>query len=886
MSEKKLKHDQVESAPSKIKNASDVEQFSYLVSDGFQITGSGDTTVSFNSADKRIIITSSPGAGGGGAVTSFNGRTGGVVSTEGDYSLNLLGDVNINTPLNNDTIFYNTSTLQWENKPVLINHNDTLGIQGGSTGDYLHVTTNERTIWNLNSASSYLQFDNVSSFRALSLSQKNYLLNGTFKGVQLNGYYSEGDTPNPIIYNITSSLKPDDAGSIFEIQGLKFEHKFTEKSIDIRYFGIINNNSIDQSTKLDAHAKYCDENDIYEIDYNYFDILTSKTILYTSTRGSKHSGITFRKAHKIKNLTVRNDQSVTLYQGNKLIQFVPTFNPTTETVFELENVVFDPYNPNFTIVDGEADGYMMGFAAFVQPSTWVRTSGVATESNWSFSYNNVKFISPAVSYNIATADIFAKNITLNNVDGDYWGLFYFFLSKYVYFDNFKGVFRDDLHTGSGRLLVTNLAHVETEIGTNTVTLADWYLSNLKCTLKTTGLDHVVFKAHNIGTHNFGNVFFENCQGNVDFFSSDTSKMTVNNIVAKNITPILQLNCFFNKLTVNDSVFRFGNTFLTSTRATALPYIEVNDSELTGALCFSGGVRTDITTIKFNRVKLPTDATNGIARTSNFVVNNMYINDCESRSQRLFEATVENLYIDGLQTSLSSIDNFCFFRDLAGFTNTRNVEINNLKFANVPQNVSSSFFTLSAGITLNYKKLTNSFTHSRIGSFDYEGNVYPMKRGTTALRPTNLDTTKIGTEYYDTTINRPIYWNGTAWVDALNTSSGTYTVTFVAVANVSSVTSAGLASWIKIGNIVSVTIPVNITPTASTTTTTFTATMPINRATSSSINIGSGTLTSSSGFALYPARVLATATNAVTVNYIPTNTSIGTGTITFQYDITQ
>jgi len=265
---------------------------------------------------------------------------------------------------------------------------------------------------------------------------------------------------------------------------------------------------------------------------------------------------------------------------------------------------------------------------------------------------------------------------------------------------------------------------------------------------------------------------------------------------------------------------------------------------------------------------------------------MYINDCESRSQRLFEATVENLYIDGLQTSLSSIDNFCFFRDLAGFTTTRNVEINNLQFANVPQNASSSFFTLSGGITLNYKKLTNSFTHSRIGSFDYEGNVYPMKRGTAALRPTNLDTTKIGTEYYDTTINRPIYWNGTAWVDALNTSSGTYTPTFVSVANVSSVTSAGLASWIKVGNVISVTIPVNITPTASTTATTFTATMPITRVTASSINVGSGTLTSTSAFALYPARVLSTSTTTVSVSYIPTNTSAGSGVVTFQYDVTQ
>jgi hypothetical protein len=118
MAEKKLKYDQVESAPSKIKNASDVEQFEYLISEGFQITGAGDTTVSFNAANKRITINSTPGSGSGGAVTSFNSRTGGVVATEGDYSLNLLGDVTINTPINNNTLLYNSSNTQWENKPL------------------------------------------------------------------------------------------------------------------------------------------------------------------------------------------------------------------------------------------------------------------------------------------------------------------------------------------------------------------------------------------------------------------------------------------------------------------------------------------------------------------------------------------------------------------------------------------------------------------------------------------------------------------------------------------------------------------------------------------------------------------------------------------------
>ncbi|EKF56240.1 hypothetical protein I215_01918 [Galbibacter marinus] len=48
--------------------------------------GSGDTSVSFNDATNTVTITSTPGAGGGGAVTSFEGRDGAVTSQVGDYN--------------------------------------------------------------------------------------------------------------------------------------------------------------------------------------------------------------------------------------------------------------------------------------------------------------------------------------------------------------------------------------------------------------------------------------------------------------------------------------------------------------------------------------------------------------------------------------------------------------------------------------------------------------------------------------------------------------------------------------------------------------------------------------------------------------------------------
>lgn len=57
-----------------------------LASEDLKFVGTGDTSVSFNAATNTITINSVPGQGGGGAVTSFNGRDGAVVSITGDYN--------------------------------------------------------------------------------------------------------------------------------------------------------------------------------------------------------------------------------------------------------------------------------------------------------------------------------------------------------------------------------------------------------------------------------------------------------------------------------------------------------------------------------------------------------------------------------------------------------------------------------------------------------------------------------------------------------------------------------------------------------------------------------------------------------------------------------
>jgi hypothetical protein len=78
--------------------------------------GTGDVSISFNTGTRKITIDSTVGAGDGSAgVTSFNGNTGIVLPEYGDYTLNLLGDIDIDTISNNQILKYNSTSSKWDN---------------------------------------------------------------------------------------------------------------------------------------------------------------------------------------------------------------------------------------------------------------------------------------------------------------------------------------------------------------------------------------------------------------------------------------------------------------------------------------------------------------------------------------------------------------------------------------------------------------------------------------------------------------------------------------------------------------------------------------------------------------------------------------------------
>ncbi len=145
-----------------IANNAGTNQFSFGVNEAVRVVGAGDTTVSFNAGTKTITITSIPGSGGGGAVTSFNGRTGGVVSEEGDYNLTTLGDVSITTPATNQLLQYNGTN--WVNfTPTYISGNQTITLSSDITGS--GTTSIAATI--ANNVVTYAKMQDITAARLL-----------------------------------------------------------------------------------------------------------------------------------------------------------------------------------------------------------------------------------------------------------------------------------------------------------------------------------------------------------------------------------------------------------------------------------------------------------------------------------------------------------------------------------------------------------------------------------------------------------------------------------------------------------------------------------------------------------------------------------------------
>ena len=103
--------------------------------------------------------------------------------------------------------------------------------------------------------------------------------NPIYAGVQLMGYNQKGDTPAPIIYHlapVNQDPGPDDGGSVIDVNGTKFTHRFTD-TVDVSYFGV-HSSVQDNSIAINKAINYAKANKVARV-VNYGEItVIAKTV--------------------------------------------------------------------------------------------------------------------------------------------------------------------------------------------------------------------------------------------------------------------------------------------------------------------------------------------------------------------------------------------------------------------------------------------------------------------------------------------------------------------------------------------------------------------------------------------------------------------------------
>lgn len=106
-----------------------------------------------------------------------------------------------------------------------------------------------------NEGELFLEKDTMQEMRNLSSAEILLIQMGYYKGVKLNGYYTKGDTPGPIEYNLSTTSSFDDGGSVIEVGSIKLEHKFAGE-INILYFGAVGDNNTDDTLSIQNAFDY------------------------------------------------------------------------------------------------------------------------------------------------------------------------------------------------------------------------------------------------------------------------------------------------------------------------------------------------------------------------------------------------------------------------------------------------------------------------------------------------------------------------------------------------------------------------------------------------------------------------------------------------------
>lgn len=441
-------------------------------------------------------------------------------------------------------------------------------------------------------------------------------------------------------------------------------HAVFRDDFDIRKFGIKDDIALDQTEYLDRMVAYADTR-IYEIDFLNFEIMSPKTLRWFNG-ASNVRGLMFNKPHRLKNLKIANDKTVQLQQGTNCIVFAPDdLNGTG--VFELDNVVFDPYVSNYLVTAPNFDGYMCGFVADWHPTAGaVHPTTDATKSNYILKLNNITFESPAVSYNMTCSSVFFDTVHANNIKGEYLASFLVVHAQTYKASNFHGVFRDDYYATAGRLLVTNLMHHEAEVTGFPLSLGDFDINDVSCVKYTDNTQHCVFKVHKLGTNlTFNSINVSSIIGSVEFYAGSINdevtkrKFQINKLSVSDIRGITVLKApvYVKELLLESPEFKTDFNLTLG----LLDYLIADSVSIIGKISlvrYLAFADTYISNLYMDNV-IVEDQTYGLIRSDSVYVDNIVIDKAHVKSDFFILAHFKDIKVRCLDVEASYHANFFY-----------------------------------------------------------------------------------------------------------------------------------------------------------------------------------------------------------------------------------
>lgn len=263
---------------------------------------------------------------------------------------------------------------------------------------------------------------------------------------------------------------------------------------------------------------------------------------------------------------------------------------------------------------------------------------------------------------------------------------------------------------------------------------------------------------NTGDATIENCYIEGIYNLVPNIHGVFSKCTFKNI--KKL--VYNTNSFVSKMIFSEC------TFLSDTVVSyVLPQISIVRCYLTNCSIMLIGENSEINNnvFSFNKnVNTPIVVYSG----NNYQVIGNTLN-CEGTVQYYFEMTyaIENCTIK----DNTFVGNSPEVSILHNYTNNATRKSNYIVNDTIPRTcpdinslpeVNSADYPITNGMTIFCRSNGKTYTFNNGWKSDNNEPVEAIRVGSTSERPTNIS---IGYQYFDTSINKPIYWTGTKWVDA-------------------------------------------------------------------------------------------------------------------------